>query len=277
MAGGRAPASAKPAAGRVAKPAAAKAAPTAVAPAGADAARADAARADAAANTAATQGAAARANAAKRGAARAGAATTTAATQGAAARADAAKRGAAKAAAVKPNAAKAAGAKAAGGGARPSGTGRASAGSARAGRAVAAASGGTSAATAEAPPIPPGTDWTPDELAEVRTDLAAQLGRLRAEYDQAIADLNALQQSANDGAGDDQADAGAKTFEREQELSIANNRLDLLTQMQRAIERVDAGTYGRCESCGNPIPKARLQAFPSATLCVTCKQREERR
>ena len=48
-------------------------------------------------------------------------------------------------------------------------------------------------------------------------------------------------------------------------------------QMERAIERVDADTYGRCESCGNPIPKARLQAFPSATLCVTCKQREERR
>ncbi len=125
--------------------------------------------------------------------------------------------------------------------------------------------------------MPPGTDWTADELAEVRGDLNAELDALRAEYEQAIADLNTLQQSASDGAGDDQADAGTKTFEREQELSIANNRLDLLTQMERAIERVDAGTYGRCESCGNPIPKARLQAFPSATLCVACKQREERR
>jgi RNA polymerase-binding protein DksA len=125
--------------------------------------------------------------------------------------------------------------------------------------------------------VPPGTDWTQAELAEVRADLVVQLAELRKQYDQALVDLNTLQQSANDGAGDDQADAGTKTFEREQELSIANNRLDLLAQMERAIERVDAATYGRCESCGNPIPKARLQAFPSATLCVACKQREERR
>ena len=127
------------------------------------------------------------------------------------------------------------------------------------------------------PPVPPGTDWTPDELAEVRGDLERELADLRADYDRALADLTKLRQSSNDGAGDDQADAGSKTFEREQELSIANNRRDLLMQMERAMERLDAGTYGRCESCGEAIPKARLQAFPSATLCVRCKQREERR
>lgn len=128
-----------------------------------------------------------------------------------------------------------------------------------------------------APPVPEGTDWSPAELAEVRADLESQLSALRDEYDRALADLSNLQQTANDGAGDDQADAGTKTFEREQEMSIAQNRLDLLTQMERAIDRIDAGTYGRCESCGRPIAKARLQAFPGATLCVECKQREERR
>jgi RNA polymerase-binding protein DksA len=159
-----------------------------------------------------------------------------------------------------------------------SGGTRASSGRAATPRAPAARSGGSGrSGGSDTPAVPPGTDWTTDELAEVRADLVVQLAQLRAEYDQAIADLNTLQQSANDGAGDDQADAGTKTFEREQELSIANNRLDLLTQMERAIERVDADTYGRCESCGDAIPKARLQAFPSATLCVTCKQREERR
>ena len=50
-----------------------------------------------------------------------------------------------------------------------------------------------------------------------------------------------------------------------------------MTQMERAVERIDAGTYGFCERCGNPIPKARLKAFPAATLDVACKQREERR
>ena len=129
----------------------------------------------------------------------------------------------------------------------------------------------------DTPPVPPGTDWTADELAEVRTDLERELAGLRSDYDRALADITRLQQSSNDGAGDDQADAGSKTFEREQELSIANNRRDLMVQMERAMERLEAGTYGRCESCGEAIPKARLQAFPGATLCVRCKQREERR
>jgi DnaK suppressor protein len=60
-------------------------------------------------------------------------------------------------------------------------------------------------------------------------------------------------------------------------MSLANNSRDLLLQVERALARLDAGTYGRCENCGNPIPKARLQALPAATLDVACKQREERR
>ena len=78
-------------------------------------------------------------------------------------------------------------------------------------------------------------------------------------------------------AGDDQADAGAKTFEREHELATTQNARDLLAQNEQALARIDAGTYGVCESCGQAIGKARLQAFPRATLCVSCKQREERR
>ena len=100
---------------------------------------------------------------------------------------------------------------------------------------------------------------------------------MRAAYDLSLRDLDDLQRSSTDGAGDDQADAGSKTFEREQEQSIAANRLDLMAQIERAIERIDNGTYGFCERCGKPIPKARLKAFPAATLDVACKQREERR
>ena len=78
-------------------------------------------------------------------------------------------------------------------------------------------------------------------------------------------------------AGEDQADVGAKTFEREHELALTYNARELLAQTERAIARIESGTYGVCESCGNAIGKARLQAFPRATLCVACKQREERR
>jgi phage/conjugal plasmid C-4 type zinc finger TraR family protein len=116
------------------------------------------------------------------------------------------------------------------------------------------------------------------EYAEIRAALVSRAAELRREHDRAVADINDLQRDrVADGAGDDQADAGTKTFEREQEISLANGILDRLTQVEHALDRLDAGTYGHCERCGNPIPKARLEAFPSVTLCVTCKQIEERR
>jgi RNA polymerase-binding transcription factor DksA len=51
----------------------------------------------------------------------------------------------------------------------------------------------------------------------------------------------------------------------------------MLFQIEHALRRTADGTYGICESCGNAIGKQRLLAFPRATLCMTCKQREERR
>jgi RNA polymerase-binding protein DksA len=117
--------------------------------------------------------------------------------------------------------------------------------------------------------------WTQDELAEVRAGLQEQIEGLRTEIAASASQI--AEGDSSDGAGDDQADAGAKTYEREHELALSYNSQDLLAQMERAVQRMDAGTYGICESCARPIGKARLQVFPRATLCVTCKQREERR
>jgi DnaK suppressor protein len=133
-----------------------------------------------------------------------------------------------------------------------------------------------SAATA-APAGAQADDWTADELAEVRAELEGQAVALRAEIDRAEAASESLKRDQSSEGSGDEADAGSKTFEREHEMSLSNNSRDLLVQVERALGRLDAGTYGRCEECGNAIPKARLQAFPRATLCVACKQREERR
>jgi DnaK suppressor protein len=119
--------------------------------------------------------------------------------------------------------------------------------------------------------------WTEAELAEVRDELASEAAALRAEIDRAENDIATRLGDAVGDAGDDQADVGAKTFEREHELALTHNARELLAQTERALARIDAGTYGTCESCGEAIGKARLQAFPRATLCVKCKQREERR
>ena len=90
-------------------------------------------------------------------------------------------------------------------------------------------------------------------------------------------ELTGLMRDAGDGAGHDQADMGATSFERDQEIIVVQNEREKLAQIDRALSRIADGTYGICESCGNPIGKMRAMAFPRATLCMTCKQREERR
>jgi DnaK suppressor protein len=131
---------------------------------------------------------------------------------------------------------------------------------------------------AAALPVRPGEKrWTEIEIAELRDQLATEAAALRADIERAESDIASRLGDAVGDAGDDQADVGAKTFEREHELALTHNARELLAQNERAIARIESGTYGTCESCGEPIGKARLQAFPRATLCVSCKQREERR
>lgn len=119
--------------------------------------------------------------------------------------------------------------------------------------------------------------WTASEWAAQQAELERQAEELGQEVARAERDWAQLQRDGGDGAGDDQADAGTKTFEREQELSLTANSRELLDQVRRALGRIADRTYGSCENCGQPIGKARLQAFPRATLCVSCKQRQERR
>ncbi|MQA95920.1 MAG: TraR/DksA family transcriptional regulator [Streptosporangiales bacterium] len=127
-------------------------------------------------------------------------------------------------------------------------------------------------------PVREGEDpWTKGEVAEVRKRLEADLANSRAEIDAAESEIASRLDDSVGGAGDDMADAGAKTYQREHDLALTYNARDLLAQTERALERMDSGTYGTCEVCGEPIGKARLQAYPRATLCVQDKQREERR
>ncbi|WP_017572694.1 TraR/DksA family transcriptional regulator [Nocardiopsis halotolerans] len=127
-------------------------------------------------------------------------------------------------------------------------------------------------------PVLPGEDpWTAEEVAAVRQQLEEEIAAARRELGEVEAEFAELLDDPVEGAGDDSADTGAKAFQREHDLALAYNTRDLLAKGEKAIERMDAGTYGVCDSCGRAVGKARLQAFPRATLCVTCKQREERR
>ena len=101
--------------------------------------------------------------------------------------------------------------------------------------------------------------WSEDEISEVREVLLEEIEQHRVELKLAEDELDDLLRASGDGSGDDQADAGAKTAERE-----------------HALEQLEAGTYGICENCGNPIGKLRLQARPRATLCMTCQEKQDR-
>ncbi|MCX4677927.1 TraR/DksA C4-type zinc finger protein [Streptomyces sp. NBC_01433] len=155
-----------------------------------------------------------------------------------------------------------------------------------AGRTTAAGKGAAAvpqarAAAATAPgelAVRPGEDpWTPEEVTEARTELTSEVMRLRSELEASGAALAGLMRDSGDGAGDDEADTGTKNITREHELSLAANAQEMLEQTERALARLEAGTYGLCEICGKPIGKARMQAFPRATLCVEDKQKQERR
>ena len=126
------------------------------------------------------------------------------------------------------------------------------------------------AAAGEAP-------WSATELKAIRVELAKELTRLKHELEVIEAEMEDLIADSGEGAGDDQADSGTKTFEREHEMSLVINARDMVLQTERALVRIDNKSYGSCEDCSNPIGKERLHVFPRATLCMICKQKEERR
>jgi len=127
-------------------------------------------------------------------------------------------------------------------------------------------------------PVRDGEDpWTSDEVLEIAEALIEEDLRLKSELEESDADLTEFLRNSGDGSGDDQADYGSSSLEREQVLTLVNNTRDLFEQNNRALARLESGTFGTCEQCGQAIGKARQMAFPRATLCVTCKQKEERR
>jgi RNA polymerase-binding transcription factor len=106
--------------------------------------------------------------------------------------------------------------------------------------------------------------WLRAALEEERTDLRKQ-----------IEDLGADPDSDDVAFGSDAgfADRSHSTEERSRTISVVQSLRSNLHDCDRALAKMEAGTYGACESCGKDIPLERLEALPSATLCISCKQR----
>ncbi|MCA1829924.1 MAG: TraR/DksA C4-type zinc finger protein [Actinobacteria bacterium] len=134
-------------------------------------------------------------------------------------------------------------------------------------------------AAKQPPKKPAKPELTPREIAAIKTSLEKQreeFSREAEEIEEGVFNISQSEMSGEVSFDEEYADAGSATFEREKEMSIGNNVRDLLDKVNHALAAIERGTYGLCENCGKPIARARLQALPYSTLCLTCKQQEER-
>ena len=117
-------------------------------------------------------------------------------------------------------------------------------------------------------------------------DLQMMKTNLLAERERLAADLDVLEESTattpKDSSGDlssyssHMADQGSDSMEREKAFLFASVKRARLAEIDSALARIEAGTFGVCESCGKPIPVKRLERMPGASLCVECKEKEEK-
>ncbi len=105
------------------------------------------------------------------------------------------------------------------------------------------------------------------ELVAERASYVEQAESFRLEAEQLAEDMEPgdIQFDEESGEGD------TLGVERERDLLLSAQARAAVDEIDRALAKMDAGTYGVCEKCGNPIPKARLKALPYAALCVACK------
>jgi RNA polymerase-binding protein DksA len=119
---------------------------------------------------------------------------------------------------------------------------------------------------------------TKRELDEYRRLLEAERNRLTDELEAIEEHLPEVEQISLDASGgydEDLADVASDTFEREKGIAIESSVQELLQQVEEALGRIEDGSYGACEMCGQAIHPDRLRALPYARLCINCKALEE--
>lgn len=122
--------------------------------------------------------------------------------------------------------------------------------------------------------------WSAKELTAIRDGLVEERARLEEQVATIQATTFGMDQTEYSGDisgyGDETADAGTFTFERERDLSLENNLRDIIAKIAGALARIDDGTFGSCLRCGKMIEKQRVKAIPYVELCITDAQAESR-
>ncbi|MDX6276413.1 MAG: DnaK suppressor protein [Nocardioidaceae bacterium] len=112
--------------------------------------------------------------------------------------------------------------------------------------------------------------WDPTELQSIREGLEAAASRLAAEIQMLDSDLAKIAGPATVEALHDELDIASHRAELLQDSVQAENAAAILEQTKHVLGRLDLGLYGVCEACSGPVGRGRLEAFPRATLCMSC-------
>lgn len=109
-----------------------------------------------------------------------------------------------------------------------------------------------------------------------RQELDAHLTRLAGELAELEKAREASRQEKDEyaGYGNQVGEAASETSEAERNLALIDNLEQMREHIERALKRIDDGTYGLCLTCGKLIPAERLEALPFAEQCVSCKSKE---
>lgn len=108
-------------------------------------------------------------------------------------------------------------------------------------------------------------------LLEERERLAQEIAGLDADL------AESLEESSEESPYDQHmAETAAVTLDREIDLTLQGSARSALSQIDRALAKLENGSYGLCDVCHKPIGEGRLEIAPYATLCVDCKRRDER-
>jgi DnaK suppressor protein len=115
-------------------------------------------------------------------------------------------------------------------------------------------------------------------LDDARERLLARRDEIRAELDRMATEMQWLGEDQSDegGLGNHIGDDGSNVSEAERISTISDDLEDVLVQVNAALQRIDRGTYGKCQRCGKTIAPERLEAFPYVMYCIDCQAAIER-
>jgi DnaK suppressor protein len=117
-------------------------------------------------------------------------------------------------------------------------------------------------------------DRTDVSFSLLKARLESERKRLNGELEQLKSSVRPADERREGSPFGKREEEATESFELERRLTLEKRLMEQLAGVEHALQKFEAGTYGLCDNCGKPIPPARLEALPQASLCLECKARQ---